>query len=207
MPRGIPNSKLLADDGEIGDGLQDDILAQENILDEPAPAVDISGKPDQELTPEQRRIRELENELALARGKNDIQPEYEPIPVGEDGTIVIHIVGEGFTALGQNWYVGQELEFDLNGRAYKDTFDRRGRSWLSLADNEMAQAERFGKVMFRSGPWPGKSYDAAAGLPLAHPLRTLSDDGIVYPPTQDELHAVARQESSRGRRAPHLPLR
>lgn len=207
MPRGIPNKRFdEAADTDDGEGVLIEDVAEMPTLFAPAEIVAERPVPEDQLSQDQLRIRELENALALERGKKDLEPEYEPVSVGADGNIVIHIVGEGFTVLGQNWYVGQELEFDPKGRAYKDTFDRRGRTWLSLAENEMAQVEKYGKVMFRSGPWPGKSYADNAGSPLQHPLRGMNG-GTVMPPTQDELHAIARQESARGRRAPHLPTR
>lgn len=204
MPRGIPNKRPEQLQPLDTTEIQNDTIGQDVILDDPQPVR--RPVPDAELTIEQLRIRDLENQLALERGKRDVEPEFEPIEPDADGNIVIHIVGEGFTALGQQWYIGQELEFKPDGRAYKDTFDRRGKSWLSLANNEMAQVEKYGKVLFRSGPWPGKDYTAAAGTELQFPLRGLSS-GKVYPPTQDELHSAARQETARGRRAPYLPAR
>jgi len=208
MPRGIPNKRLEFqehDDPAAATEIQNDTIGQEAILDDEPEPVATRPLPDSELTPDQLRIRDLENQLALERGKRDVEPEYEPIEPNADGNIVIHIVGEGFTALGQQWYVGQELEFDPKGRAYKDTFDRRGQTWLRLATNEMAQVEKYGKVLFRAGPWPGKDYAAAAGSELQFPLKSMSADGKVYPPTQDELHAAARRESARARRAPRIP--
>src|SRR4051794_8630808 len=32
--------------------------------------------------------------------------------------------------------------------------DRFGHSWLDLLDDEQAQQRKWGKVMFRRGPWP-----------------------------------------------------
>lgn len=151
------------------------------------------------------RLKELENQLAVERGRKDPELELET-PPNDGETIVIHVVENGFTALGQVWYRGQELEFDPAGRAYQDTRDKLGRSWLDLDDN--AQIDRYGEVKFRRGPWSGRSYDAAAGAPLDFPLKPIRDgDSPVLPPTQDELHAAAKREQSRGRAVPRLTVR
>src|SRR3954453_22291669 len=100
-------------------------------------------KPDAELTPEQRRIRDLENQLALERGKKDVEPELETVTADNAETIVIHFLEDGLTSLGKVWPRGQELEFVRGGQAYRDTCDRQGRSWVELRDNEFAQVERF----------------------------------------------------------------
>jgi hypothetical protein len=118
---------------------------------------------------------------------------------GDGGNIVIHILEDGFTGLGKVWYRGEELEFEPNSMAYKDTFNNRGQSWLDLRKNEFAQAERWGKVMFRDGPWPGKGYADGTW----ETLRDLAKDGHVTPPSQVELDAA--EKARRKRAAPHLP--
>lgn len=158
-----------------------------------------------ELSPEQQRIRELENSLALERGRKDPEQELEAPP--ENGqSILIHFVGDGFTALGRVWYRGQELEFDPASQAYRDTHDRYGWTWLSLRDNPAAQEERYGEVKFRSGPWVGKSYvDAtSARFERLKPLR----EGERGPtaPSEEELAKAQLAEARRRRAAPRLPL-
>ena len=110
-----------------------------------------------------------------------------------------------FTALGKVWYRGQELEFAPDSPAYRDTCDRTGRSWLDLRSNEFAQVERYGKVMFRVGPWPGKSYTEAASVPFER-LNALSGDTPVAPPATTEFEAAAKAEAARARAAPRLPV-
>lgn len=34
------------------------------------------------------------------------------------------------------------------------SLDRNGKSWLDLVDEEPRQIQRWGRVMFRRGPWP-----------------------------------------------------
>ncbi len=162
--------------------------------------------PESQLTPEQQRIRDLEDQLAKERGRKDPDVELETVPPGAGETILIHFLEDGFTALGQVWYRGQELEVAPDSGAYADTCDRHGRSWLDLRHDEFAQAERFGKVMFRVGPWPGKALADAAKVPF-EALRALRGEGGVGAPSEDALAAAAKAEAKRGRAAPRLPMR
>lgn len=175
-------------------------------VDKPAPVNTPTPVPAEQRTPEQQRIRELENQLALERGAKDPEIELEvPTNPGADGNIVMHVLRDGFTVLGQVWYRGQELEFEVGSPAYQDTFDRLGNTWLSLLDDEAAQIDRWGEICIRRGPWPGKSYLDLAGVRY-EPLRTA--EGLpVKPPTEDELQAAARAEEKRRRAAPRLPFR
>jgi hypothetical protein len=161
--------------------------------------------PERELSPEQRRIRDLEHQLALEKGRKDPEPEYDtqPAAVSDGDAILIHFLEDGFTAFGQVWYRGQEVEVAAGSQQYRDTCDRFGRSWLELRNDEFAQADRWGKVMFRSGPWPGKKYSDATQFER---LKGLTGDGSVAP-TPDELHRAEQEEAKRGRRVPRLSLR
>lgn len=82
-------------------------------------------------------------------------PKFE-----QDGTkVVIHFVEDGFTFSGQIWYRGQEIEFIVGSPTWEASV-RRG-NWVPLAFDEQAQIRKYGKVMFKPGPWPGLGYDAA----------------------------------------------
>ncbi len=159
--------------------------------------------PERELTPEGRRIRDLEDRLAKELGKKDPAPVFETADTAKDN-IVIHFLEDGFTALGHVWFRGQELEFNRNSGAYADTCDRYGRSWLDLVDDEFGQAERWGKVMFRRGPWPGKSYADAAATARFEKLKSIQGDGYVTAPTEDDLAAVDVAERKRARAVPRI---
>jgi hypothetical protein len=163
--------------------------------------------PENQLTPEQRRIRELEDQLAREQGKKDPEPEYEVAQPGSTENILIHILEDGFTALGRVWYRGQELEFTPGSQPYRDTFDRRGWSWLTLVDDEFAQVDKYGSIKFRRGPWPGKPLTAAASLAVQKPLRVVGGDASVTPPTEAELEAAQAAELKRNRAAPRLAVR
>jgi hypothetical protein len=173
----------------------------------PAPVVE-RPVPEAQLSPEQRRIRDLEHQLALERGRKDTEPELAALArPGDAGNILIHFVDDGFTALGHVWRRGQELEFEVGSRAYQDTFDRTGWSWLALRDDENAQISRYGRPMFRSGPWQGQSYLDVANMAF-DPLKPLSKDGLPpQPPSVAELEKAADAESRRRRAAPVLPMR
>lgn len=89
-------------------------------------------------------------------------------PVATDGSVLlIHILEDGFTAHGQVWYRGQEIEYTVGEQVYEDTKDRRGNTWLNWDD--ATQMRNWGKVNFRRGPWPGGLYEdpRAAAAELA----------------------------------------
>lgn len=104
--------------------------------------------PEAELTPEQRQIRDLQDQLARTKGRDDSVEEH--FDVGAEG-ITVHFVAEGLTSNNRTFYTGQEVVF--GPEAYADTIDRFGNSWLNMTENE--QYERWGEVKFRKGPWPG----------------------------------------------------
>lgn len=70
---------------------------------------------------------------------------------------LVHIVEDGFSAHGQIWYRGQEIEYSTDEQVYKDTMDRYGKSWLDLDD--AGQMRKYGRVYFRRGPWPGNEWE------------------------------------------------
>ncbi len=75
----------------------------------------------------------------------------------EPEIIRVHVLEDGLTAHGRVWYRGQELEYTVGSALHETTQDRKGRSWLDYDDAE--QMRRWGRVMFRPGPWPGQPYD------------------------------------------------
>jgi hypothetical protein len=155
---------------------------------------------DTELTSDQLRIRELEHRLALSEGKKDVEGTLvAPEPGGEN--IVLHFLEDGLTALGQVWLRGQELEFTRGSQAYQDTQDRNGVSWLALVDDEFGQVSKWGRVMFRRGPWPGKTYRDGTYEVLGQ----VGGSGTVPVPTAAELTAAEDAERGRRRAAPTFP--
>lgn len=87
-------------------------------------------------------------------GPDDQGPELPGVD-----RVLIHFVEDGFTALEQVWYQGQELEIPIGSRWWEATLDRDGESWMLL--DEEAQIEKWGKVFFRPGEWPGEPFGDA----------------------------------------------
>jgi len=133
----------------------------EAMLSAPMPSFDVVEEP-VELTAAQLRIKELEDKMAK---RNAIIAENSPTQyakAGDGEKFVIHFVYDGFVAFGENWYRGQELEFEIGGDAFKRTQDRTGKSWLDLANDPNAQIRRWGKHYFSPGPFvafPGETFD------------------------------------------------
>lgn len=219
MPRGVPRAREQQPSFDDAGQVSAEALAVGAVDAAGEPAAEAQQTPADEpslfdvtldevgvLTPEQVRIQELENLLAAERGRKDVEPELEVVDrPGDDGNIIIHFLEDGFSALGHVWYRGQELEFVPGSQAYKDTFDRRGRTWLDLRHDEFAQVDRWEKVMFRAGPWPGKTLRDAAAVPF-QPVK--DDRGrLVPPPSDDDFARAEAAESKRRRAAPKLPAR
>jgi hypothetical protein len=190
------------------DPLADDAPASVPAVPEPDPGPDLTGPvdergrplPEDQLTPEQKQIRYLQDQLARERGSKDPEQELAaPAQPGAEGNILIHFLEDGFTALGAVWYRGQELEFEPDSPAYRDTCDRTGWTWLSLAGDDFAQVKRYGKIYFRRGPWPGEPLAAAAGVAY--------DTPGAPKPSEEELERAERAEARRNRAAPRLPIR
>ncbi len=163
----------------------------------------VPPKPEAELTADQKRIRELEDQLAQSQGKKELETVLEPLAnPGSEENIIIHFLEDGFTALGQVFYRGMELEFEPGSQAYEDTKDRFGKSWLDMRNDEFEQVDRFGKIMFRVGLWPGqKGYKGGKFAAL----KSLGGDGRVEAPSDGELTAAEEAERRRARIAPTIP--
>lgn len=169
-------------------------VADEDLRVDAEPAVPA------ELTPEQREIKFLRDQLARLSGKQDVEPVYEE-PAQDGEVILIHFLEDGLTVNGRIMFRGEELEFVVGSQAYKDTFNKLGQSWLDLRHDEFAQIDKFnkGKIMFRAGPWPGKTYADGTW----EVLRPEKGEGTLPPPSAED---IARAEKARKRRAaPKLP--
>lgn len=123
-------------------------LAAPSVLPARAPGRPV---PEEKLTPKQKQIREMQDALAK-KAAAELEAAPETLADTEGESIRIHVVEDGFTAQGRVWYRGQELVFPIGSEVHEQTKDRLGQTWLDLDDS--AQARRFGRVMFRKGPWP-----------------------------------------------------
>lgn len=169
--------------------------AQKVITPENAPEVPDGPAPGAPVeTDAQREIRELKEQLATLQAQ--MAPAATSVadePTDKEGDkILIHFVDDGFTALGQSWYRGQELEFVVGEGAWDGTVDRNGNSWVSM--NVDDQYDRWGKEYFRRGPWRGKGYKDAKDVAWEKDA-----------PPESELERADRLERNRRRAAPVLP--
>lgn len=190
-----PTPQLEPAGDDLIEVLADPVIAQ------PMPVpYQSSSVPDAQLTAEQREIKALRDQLARERGKKDAEPQVDELArPGDEGNILIHFLEDGLTVLGKVMYRGDELEFDTTGQAYKDTFNRLGQTWLDLRHDEFGQVDRWGKIMFRKGPWPGKTYKDGT----FEALRGEKEGSSVRPPTAEELEAAEKLRKRRA--APRLP--
>jgi hypothetical protein len=156
---------------------------------------DPSLKPEQELSETERAERWRQHQAAVAAGRQDpgIQGFVQPPPGAQ--TVLIHMVEDGLTAFGLVWFRGQELEISPQDPRWPSA-----RKWIFMDDS--AQMQRWGKVKFRPGPWPGlRTYRAGR----AQPLRALSGDGVVSGPGLQEIMQAEQMEARRGRGIPVAP--
>jgi hypothetical protein len=162
-------------------------------------AVAVRPKPDAELTPEELAARQRAHDAAIRLGKEtpiDVKYYPESAPAGVKST-VIHFLVDGFCVFGTVWFRGQEAEVWPGHPRWPEM------QQLLLQDSAY-QFNRYGRQMFALGPWPGeRSYTAGAGK--FQNLKTLSGEGSVLQPTEDELARADEAERRRGRRVP-MPL-
>lgn len=71
-----------------------------------------------------------------------------------EGAIIIHFVEDGFTVLGKVWYRGEELSLAPGTPEWEKAPTYNGKIFALM--DEYEQEERWGRRMFRSGPWRGK---------------------------------------------------
>ena len=80
----------------------------------------------------------------------------------------IHFVEDGFTAMGEVYYRGQELTVVEGSSEWEQCSDKKGKSWLNYTRRD--QLLTYGKVFFEPGPWQGLTYEEMLDDP------TLSDE-------------------------------
>lgn len=210
MPRGVPKNGVRRP-RTVRSAEPETAGAEPTVAPGPVDVLDVDPVPtpepeaatsDDVLTADQREIKRLRDQLARERGRKDVEPEVDQQEQqADDGDIIlIHFLEDGLTVNGVIKYRGDELEFPVGSGSYRDTFNRNGVTWLDLRHDEFAQVERWGKIMFRPGPWPGKTYADGTW----ESLRAEKGDGFVAAPSKEEIEA-AEKARSRSRRAPRIP--
>ena len=132
----------------------------QSITPEPEPEED-DGLSDEERA----QIKLLEDELAKTSAKAiaDAPVRYDNSQRGGTGEkILFHITLDGFTAFGDVWLRGQEIEIEVGTPAWNRTLDEFGTSWVTLRDNVQAQYDRWGKQYIAEGPFiarPNEKFD------------------------------------------------
>jgi hypothetical protein len=151
--------------------------------------------PEALLTPEERAERQRQHLLALEAGKRDPGIQGYAQPSAGRETVLIHFTEDGLTAFGTVWFRGQELEVEVGGPRWAEAA-----RWILLDDAQ--QMERWKKIMFRRGPWPGlRTYQGAR----FEPLKALSGDGALVPVDVAALQQADQAEARRGRGIPVAP--
>lgn len=92
--------------------------------------------------------------LAALRAKKNKNSAVPKVIDDDKEFITIHFLADGFTAIGETWYRGQEIVFEVGSEAHQATFDREGNSWLDLRHDPQAQMRRYQDHKFADGPWP-----------------------------------------------------
>jgi hypothetical protein len=157
-------------------------------------------KPYEELTPAERAERERQHLAAVAAGNRDPGLVAYDQPRSSD-TQLIHFLEDGLTFAGQVWFRGQEIELDRGSLRWQ-----QAQPWINLDD--FAQVRRFGKVMFRKGPWPGVRYVDAlreGGYQQLGPLREGGEE--IHGPSVEQLLQAEARERARGRGVPRPQVR
>jgi len=152
-------------------------------------------KPYDQLTPDEKRERDYQHAQAVAAGKRDPGIRQYVAPQPAQRAILIHILEDGFTAFGQVWYRGQELEVAIGGPRWEEA-----QRWILWDDYQ--QMAVYKKIYFRQGPWPGlRSYTAGVGR--FQQLKALGDgDQVILGPPVEALAQADLLEQRRGRGVP-----
>ncbi|WNN95000.1 hypothetical protein SEA_MAGRITTE_23 [Microbacterium phage Magritte] len=139
--------------------------AEAPIVTEEIPDEDqYAGLSDTEI----EELKALEDEDARVNNMKLIaaersEPSFDNSRKGGTGkTILFHVVKDGFTAFGDVWYRGQEIEIEVGTAAYKRTLDKHGKTWLDIVDDEHAQYARWGERKIAPGefrPLPGERFE------------------------------------------------
>lgn len=136
------------------------IRALQEELAKPAPQYSVDEPV--EKTPEQIQIQELEDQLARRKSQELENAPAQYVTAKNGNTLIIHVLIDGFIAMGEVWYRGQEMEFEVGGLAYERTKDRLGTSWVDLAGDVSAQYTRWGQQYLGVGPFlarPGEKFE------------------------------------------------
>lgn len=90
----------------------------------------------------------------------------------------IHFVEDGLTALGRMFYRGEELTITEGTKEWEQTLNKHGESWVLLKSDYVAQIKKWGKEMFKPGPWPFEKHTAMTEDDYQRALSTNDQEAI-----------------------------
>jgi zinc-ribbon domain len=149
-------------------------------------------RPVEELSPAERAERERLHLQAMQAGRTDPPLQFAP---SQEPAVTIHFVSNGFSFAGVVWMRGQEIKMGPDHPRWAEA-----QAWIHL--DEPGQVERYGRVMFRSGPWPFRqtyrdgvgAYEQRSGL--------AANEAPVTGPTADQLAQADEMERRRNGAVP-----
>lgn len=118
-------------------------------------------KPEAMLTPEEKAERERQHmeAVAMLREAEARVPDIDKQPDPSEKKILIHFVADGFTWAGKVWYRGEQLEIGPEHPRWESAV-----GWILL--DKRQQVERYGRVIFDTGPWPYGQLPPGTEVPL-----------------------------------------
>jgi len=132
------------------------------------------------VTVPKRRGRPPKNPQIV--GAKETVATHETVPADKK-FYQIHFVEDGLTTLGKVWYRGEELTVVEGTDEWDKVHDKNGNTFLTL--DEDAQIDKWGKRMFRPGPWKGK------GLDIDNPELTEQERAILERAEKKRLQAAS----------------
>jgi hypothetical protein len=128
------------------------------------------------VTPEERQRREEEHSRAAAANAMAEQAVQDITEIKDpsEKTILVHFVEDGFTWGGKVWQRGEMLQLGPQHPKWESAL-----GWIRLTKQE--QFNRYGRVFFDFGPWPGIDAPPGTEIPLgsAAPSRWAHRAGAV----------------------------
>lgn len=142
------------------DGVPAETPAEARIRELEAKIAALEATPAPALKTEEEKNREHRAAIAANTAALSAPEAFEEAEMSDPSTISFHILDTGFTFADRVWNFGQNVSIKRGGRAYQDTIDRDGKSWLDDLSRS-AQFARFRKIVIGEGFWDGPAFNDA----------------------------------------------